>query len=74
MFNQQTANTTNHFAENSEHSQSHIQNDKLTQNQKNINNLSQTPVSKGHNAFKSPAPSNKKYLNINYHKSPTNNT
>lgn len=41
-----------------------------------IQNLSHTPVSKRDNGFKSPAPSTKKYLSINNHKSPmitTNN-
>lgn len=38
--------------------------------QNHYNNLSQTPVSKNNNAFKSPAPSNKKYLSIHNNKSP----
>ena len=33
-------------------------------------NLSSTPISKGNNTFKSPAPSNKKLLNLNANKSP----
>ena len=33
-------------------------------------NLSSTPISKGNNTFKSPAPSNRKLLNLNGNKSP----
>lgn len=38
--------------------------------QRNHNNLSSTPISKGPNAFKSPAPSNKKYMQNYVNKSP----
>lgn len=47
---------------------------KGTPSQKNTYNLSYTPVSKNQHAFKSPAPSNKKCLNVNNNRSPFNNT